>query len=59
MDKLFNWLLQTTPDGATYLQVVMIGTLILVLMNMLCITTQEIFKIVKEEKGDEDEKNDE
>lgn len=54
MDKIINWLLQSTDNGATYLQVIIIGVL-------LCCCIASIFdscKQISKDIGDDTENED-
>lgn len=50
MDKLIDWLFQQTPDGVTYLQVVVGGLLLCFALNILF---SEVKSFLQEFGGDE------
>lgn len=51
MNQLINWLLQRTADGATYLQVIVVGILIIVVFNFLFDNLEDIFESKKRKDG--------
>lgn len=51
MDKLIKWLFQQTTDGATYLQVIVVGILIIVVFNFLFDNLEDIFESKKRKDG--------
>lgn len=53
MDKLFNWLFQCTPDGATYLQVIIIGGLLFWAIGGIFVTMSDVLDEIRMEKENE------
>lgn len=56
MDILIKWLFQRTSDGATYLQVLIIGSLLLILFKAMANTGEEIYKSLYEGEHYDSEK---
>ncbi len=54
MNKIIDWLLQPTPDGATYLQVIILMILLFVLLYALYDTIMVNFDDEEEEQCDDD-----
>lgn len=52
MNELINWLFKTTQDGATYLQVIILGIIFAFTLCGLCITLKDSINLLKE--GDVD-----
>ena len=55
MDKIINWLLHPTENGATYLQVVIIIALFSYAIYEMVNTFQQIKKILQEGDGEHGE----
>lgn len=55
MDKLIKWLFQSTADGATYLQVIIIFTLLILLFYVFLRHVTKIVDLLKDEGCDSDE----
>mgnify|MGYP003292018395 CR=1 FL=1 len=53
MKDLIKWLLQNTPDGATYLQVIILGAVLIFALWGLYATIKDTIYILKE--GDDDD----
>lgn len=49
MDKVIEWLFQRTPDGSTYLQIIIIGLLFIGLIDVIFKTLEEVRKSVEED----------
>lgn len=49
MDKIIGWLFQTTENGATYLQVIIIGLLIAYVLYTLVDSFKKIYDEIQEE----------
>lgn len=49
MNKLINWLLQPTPDGATYLQAIITSILLCVLIYGIYFAITDIWNDIREE----------
>lgn len=52
--KLIEWLLQSTPDGSTYLQVIILLIFFAFIIRGITKTFQEITIILDEEEKDDD-----
>ena len=50
MNKLINWLLQPTSDGATYLQTIITSILLCVLIYGICFAVSDIWNDIREEE---------
>ena len=50
MEKIINWLLQSTSDGSTYLQVIIISTLLCLFLYLLFTDFEKIVEEVNEEE---------
>ena len=49
MDRIINWLMQPTSNGATILQVLLLSIFLLIVINLSFRQIEEIIKIAKEE----------
>lgn len=49
MDRIINWLMQPTSNGATILQVLLLSVFLLIVINLSFRQIEEIIKIAKEE----------
>ncbi len=60
MGKIINWLLQTTSDGATYLQVIILIPMLCVLMYGFCYAVADMWDMWKDikEEDEDDGQND-
>lgn len=53
MNKIIEWLLQNTPDGATYLQVIILSGILIFALSKLFAMIKDVFYILKE--GEEED----
>ena len=51
MDKLIDWLFQQTPDGATYLQVIIITSLLFIVIRLFY---KDVCRTIREIKNDDE-----
>lgn len=49
MDKLINWLFQSTQDGSTYLQVIIITLLLFLMIHIFFTDISKTLKQIREE----------
>lgn len=54
MNKLINWLLQPTQNGATYLQVLIVGALMCVVLHLFFKNIKEVIDIERKDTGEDE-----
>ena len=57
MNQLINWLFQQTTDGATYLQVIIVGLFLLIMINFVFKNIEDLMECMKDKPQRSEDNN--